>query len=58
MLQQQQQQSELKSEKILLDARDYDIMCEMCYFMIKLELEEKFVFNFILEASKKYNFSE
>lgn len=33
-------------------------MCEICYFMTKLELEEKFVFNFILEASKKYHFSE
>ncbi len=31
-----QQQSDNKSEKILIDARDYDIMCEICYFMIKL----------------------
>jgi hypothetical protein len=38
------------SDKIISDARDYDIMCEINYFMIRLELDEKFVFNFILES--------
>ena len=35
----------------------YDIVCEMNYYMSRLELKEKFIFDFIIEVSKKYGFS-
>lgn len=38
----------IRSEKIIADARAYDILCEINYYMSRLELAEKFIFDFMV----------
>lgn len=47
----------MKSEKLIQDAKVFEILCEINYYMTKLELEEAFVFDFMLTQTQKYNIS-
>ena len=48
----------MKSEKLIQDAKVFEILCEINYYMTKLELEEAFVFDFMLTQTQKYNISK
>lgn len=41
-------EKKIRSEKIIADARAYDILCEINYYMSRLELSEKFIFDFMV----------
>ena len=38
----------IRSEKLITDSKVYEILCEVNYYMVKLELDNDFMFNFIL----------
>jgi hypothetical protein len=48
----------MKSEKLIQDAKVFEILCEINYYMTKLELEETFVFDFMLIQTQRYNISK
>lgn len=50
-------EKKIRSEKIITDARMYDIACEMNYYMARLQLKEKFIFDFIIEMAKSHGFT-
>lgn len=47
-----------KNDKIVNDAKAYEILCEVNYFMSRMEIDEKFVFEFVVHAAEKYKLSK
>ena len=50
-------EKKIRSEKVIIEAKVYDIVCEMNYYMARLELKEKFIFDFMIQTAKLHGFN-
>ena len=42
---------------MIQDAKEYEIVCEINYFLSRLEIKEKLIFETIVKLAVKFNFS-
>ena len=48
----------IRSEKVIQDSKVYEIICEINYYMAKIQVEENFIFDFIISQAARHNISK